>query len=123
MIVNKKTRTCQIVDFEVLIDHWVKLKESKTKDKYLDLAREMKKTMKHESDRDTNCSWWTFSTITKELLQGQEDLEIRGQGGTIQTTALLRSARNTEKSPGDLDYSEKPSVNAGVKIHNRIKYW
>ena len=26
--------------------------------KYLDLARELKKTMEHESDDCTNCDWW-----------------------------------------------------------------
>ena len=31
--------------------------------------------------------------VTKGLVQGMEDLEIRGREETIQTTALLRSAR------------------------------
>ena len=34
-----------------------------------------------------------LGTVTKGLVQGLEDLEIRGQVDTIQTTALLRSAR------------------------------
>ena len=33
------------------------------------------------------------STVTKDLVQGMEDLEIRAQVETIQTIALLRSAR------------------------------
>ena len=37
-------------------------------------------------------------TITKALIQGLEDLEIRGQVETIQTTALL-SGQNTEENP------------------------
>ena len=80
------------MNFVVLADHRVKLKESETKDKYLDLARELKKL------------WYmkvTFipivigqlSTVTKGLLKGQEVLEIRGRVESIQTTALLRSAR------------------------------
>ena len=32
-------------------------------------------------------------TVTKGLIKGLEDLEIRGRVETIQTTALLRSAR------------------------------
>ena len=32
-----------MVDFAVPADHWVKLKENKKKDKYLYLARELKK--------------------------------------------------------------------------------
>ena len=40
---QKKKRTCKIVDFAVPADHIIKLKESEKKDKYLDLARELKK--------------------------------------------------------------------------------
>ena len=38
-----KTRTCRIVDFAVPADQIVKLKESEKKDKYVHLARELKK--------------------------------------------------------------------------------
>ena len=34
-----------------------------------------------------------LDTVTKRLVKGLEDLEIRGRVETIQTTALLRSAR------------------------------
>ena len=34
-----------------------------------------------------------LGTVTKGLIQRLEDLEIRGQVETIQTTALLKSAR------------------------------
>ena len=40
---KKKKRTCKIVDFAVPADHRIKLKECEKKDKYLDLARELKK--------------------------------------------------------------------------------
>ena len=40
---KRKKRTCKIVDFAVPADHKIKLKESEEKDKYLDLARELKK--------------------------------------------------------------------------------
>ena len=33
---------CKIVDFAVSADHRIKLKECEKKDKYLDLARELK---------------------------------------------------------------------------------
>ena len=55
-------RTCRIVDFTVRANHWVKLKESEKKDKYLDLAREVKKNVEYECDGDTNCkqcSWYS----------------------------------------------------------------
>ena len=40
---KKKKRICKIVDFAVTADHRIKLKEREKKDKYLDLARELKK--------------------------------------------------------------------------------
>ena len=48
IIINKKKkkkekRTCKIVDFAVLVDHRIKLKECENKDKYHDLARQLKK--------------------------------------------------------------------------------
>ena len=41
-----------MVDFAVPVDHRVKLKESEK-----DIARELKKTVEHESDSDTNFNW------------------------------------------------------------------
>ena len=41
-------RTSRIVDFAVPADHKVKLKENEKGDKYIDLARELKKIMQHE---------------------------------------------------------------------------
>ena len=35
----------------------------------------------------------TFGTVTKGLLKGLEDLELGGRVETIQTTALLKTAR------------------------------
>ena len=40
--VNKKKRTCRILNFAVLVDHRVKIKENEKKDKYLGLARKLK---------------------------------------------------------------------------------
>ena len=40
---QKIKRTCKIVDFAVPVDHRIKLKGCGKKDKYLDLARELKK--------------------------------------------------------------------------------
>ena len=47
IIINKRKRICKIVDFAVPADHRINLKESDRKDKYLDLARELKKTVEH----------------------------------------------------------------------------
>ena len=59
LIINKNKENIWIVDFSFPADHRVKLKESekrKESDKYLDLARELKKTVEQESDRCTNCN-------------------------------------------------------------------
>ena len=42
---NQKRRTCKTVDFAVVADHRIKLKESEKKDKYLDLVWELKKKL------------------------------------------------------------------------------
>ena len=40
---STKKRTCRIVNFAVLVNHRLKLKESKKRDKYLELTGELKK--------------------------------------------------------------------------------
>ena len=50
-------------------DQRIKLNESEKKDKYLDLARKLKKTMKHESDNYTNCDW-CFSYTHQRIIKG-----------------------------------------------------
>ena len=42
VLINKKERTCQLVDFAVPEDYRVKQKENEKMDKYLDLARDLK---------------------------------------------------------------------------------
>ena len=62
-----------------------------------------------------------LGTITKGLLKGLEDFEVGGRVETIQTTALLKTARILRRVPetwGDLlssNSSEKPSANTDVK--------
>ena len=45
------------MDFAVPVDYRVKLKECEKRDEYLDLARDLKKTIEHERDDNTNCYW------------------------------------------------------------------
>ena len=59
---------------------------------YLDLARELTKLWNLKVTIITIVIG-VFGTVTKGLLKGQEDLEVRGRLETIQTTALLRTAR------------------------------
>ena len=80
------------MDFAVPADHRIKLKESEKKDKYLDLARELKKLWNMQVTIIPNVIG-NFGAVTKGILKGLEDLEVGGQVETIQTTALLRTAR------------------------------
>ena len=78
IIINKKGRTCKIVDFAFLADHRVKLKESEKKDKYLDLAWKLKKLWNIKVTF-IPIEIGALGTVTKGLLNGLEDLEIRGR--------------------------------------------
>ena len=89
---KKKKRICKIVDFAVPADHRIKLKECEKRDKYLDLARELKKLWNMKVTI-VSIVIGAFGTITKGLLKGLEDLEVGGRVETIQMTALLRTAR------------------------------
>ena len=56
IIINKKKRTCKIVDFVVPADHRLKLKEIKKMDKYQTLLGNYK-NHEHEGDDHTNHDW------------------------------------------------------------------
>ena len=88
----KKKRICKIVDFAVSADHRINLKECEKKDKYLDLARDLKKLWNMKVTI-VPIGIGALGTIIKGLLKGLEDLEFGGRVETIQTTALLRTAR------------------------------
>ena len=89
-IINKKI--CKIVDFSVPADHRIKLKECEKRDKYLNLARELKKRW-NMTVTIIPIVIGAFGTVTKELLKGLEDLEVSDRVETIQTTELLKTAR------------------------------
>ena len=73
-------------------DHRINLKESEKNDKYLYLARELKKLWNMKVTI-VSIVIGALGTITKWLLKGLENLEVGGRVETIQTTALLRTAR------------------------------
>ena len=104
IIINKKKKICKIVDFAVPADHRMKLKECEKRDKYLDLARELKKLWNMKVTI-IPIVIGAFGTVTKGLLKGLEDLEVGDRVETIQTTALLKTARilrRVLKTWGDL---------------------
>ena len=67
---KKKKKTCKIVDFAVPADHKIKLKECEKRDKYLDLARELKKLWNMKVTIITIVIG-TFGAVTKGLLKAR----------------------------------------------------
>ena len=83
---------CKIVGFSVPADYTIKLKECEKKDKYLNLATELKKLWNMKVTI-IPIVIGAFSTVTKGLLKGLKDLDVGGRVETIQTTAFFRTAR------------------------------
>ena len=92
IVINKKSRTCRMVDFAVSADHRVKLKECEKRDKHPNLARELKKLWNMKVTI-IPIVIGALGTDTKGLVQGLEDLEITGRLEIIQTAVLVRSRR------------------------------
>ena len=86
---QQKKRTCQIVDS-------ANCGLCNPKDKFPDLTRELKKLWNIKV-MIISIVIGGLGTVTKGLVLGQENLEIRGHVETIQTTALLRSARKLKR--------------------------
>ena len=101
---KKKKENLQNFDFAVAEDHRIKLKEREKRDKYLDLARELKKLWNMKVTI-IPIVIGSFGTVTKGLFNGLEDLEVGGRVETIQTTALLKTTiilRRVLEIRGDL---------------------
>ena len=77
------------MDFAIVANLRVKLKESEKENKYLDLTRERKKLWNIKV-MFIPIIIGALGTVTKGLIKRWEDLEIKGWVETIQTTALLR---------------------------------
>ena len=69
IIINKIKKICKIVDFAVLADHRIKLKECEKRDKYLDLARELEKLWNMKVTI-IPIVIGAFGPVTKGLLKG-----------------------------------------------------
>ena len=107
-------RFCLIVEFAVPNDHRIKIDENEKRDKYLDLARELKIVRVTEILIVTDA----LGTIPKGLVRGLEKLEIRWQAETIQSTVLRSVKRDLlrlKKTWYPADSSERPSAKDHVK--------
>ena len=70
------------MNFPVPGDHRVKLKENEKRNKYLNFARELKKLWNMKVTV-IPIVIGVLGTVTKGLVKGLEDLEIRGRVETI----------------------------------------
>ena len=98
---KKKKRICKIVDLAAPADPRVKLKESEKKDKYLDLVRELNKTVEHEINLFTNCNWCSWYSHQR-IDTGTGGLGNKRSSGDYLNYSIIKIYQNTEKSPGDL---------------------
>ena len=81
------------MDFTVPSDHNLRLKENEKKDKYVDLAGELKKKLWKMKVTEIPIVTGALGTVTKGLIKELVDFEITERVETIQTTVLLWSAR------------------------------
>ena len=90
------------MDFVILADHRVKLKESEKKDKYLDLAREMKKkTVEHENGSYASCNWCSWYSDQRIATKTWE-LGNKRTSRSHACYSIAEIGQNTEKSPEEL---------------------
>ena len=118
---QKKKKISKIVNFAFPADYRIKLKECEKRDKYLDLARELKKLWNMKVTI-IPIVIGAFGMVTKGLLKGLEDLEVGGWVETIHTTGLLKTARILRRVLETYCHSissERPSANADVKNSNK----
>ena len=89
------------MDFDVPADLRVKVKEIEKKDKYLNLARELKNALKHEGDIVTKCSWCTRKN-SQEITTGTGRLGNKRKSEDHPNYRIIKISKNTEESPSDL---------------------
>ena len=119
IIINKNRRILKIVDFAVPADHRIKLKEWKRKDKYFDLARELKKLWNMKVTI-IPIVIGAFGTVTKGLLK--EDLADEWRPSKQQhywkRPEYWEESWRLEETCSHSVSSERPSANADVKNSN-----
>ena len=84
------------MNFAIPADHRIKLKESAKIDTYLDLARELKKTVEDESDYDT-CSDWCARYSHQRIGTGTKELGNKRTSRDHPNNSIVKIGQNTEK--------------------------
>ena len=108
------------MDFAVPVDYRIKVKECEKKNTYFDLARELKKLWNIKVTF-IQIVIGALGTVTKGLVKGLEDLEIRGRMETTRTIVFLNRLEywveswKLEKTCSHSNSSKRPSANADVK--------
>ena len=99
---KKEKRTCRIMNVAVPADHRIKSKESEKKDKYLDLAKELKKLW-NVKVTVIPIVIGALCTVIKGLVStGTEGLGNKRRSGTHRNSSNVKISLNTVKSPRDL---------------------
>ena len=111
-----------IIIIAVPMDHRVNIKERKKRDKYLEVARELKKnkTKEHESDGDTSCNWCTWNDAQR---LGKEAGCVRNRSSSrdYPNYSIGKVGDNTERSPGNL--KRLAVTQTPVKYHLLTLVW
>ena len=96
VIVNKKERFCQIIDFAVPFDSRVNFKETEKIEKYQDLARELQKLWNMRV-KVIPIVIGALGTTPKKLDKRLNDLGVKCPVKDLQKTVILNSARILRK--------------------------
>ena len=89
------------MDFAVPADYIMKIQVNKKRDKYLDLAREPKNVMEHESDGDTNYIWSTQDGLQR-FRKGTGRFGNRKTCRDHPKYSVTKISQNIGKRPEDL---------------------
>ena len=102
------------VDFAVPVDYRINLKESEKKDKYLDLARELKKLW---NMKVTIVSIGIGAHNNKRIIKRPGGLRSWRTGRDYPYDSIVKNGQNAETSPGDL---RRLSANTDVKNSKQV---
>ena len=123
VLINKKKETCHLVDFVILVEYSIKIKESEKIDKYLDLIRVLK-MLRSPKVTVIPILAEMFVMGPKWLEKRLRELEIRGRIKTVQITVLLKSVQilwRNLRTFAVTQTREKLPVKNGVKNLHSIK--
>ena len=114
---KKKNKICKIVDFAVPADHRIKLKKCEKRDKYFDLARELRKKLWNMQVTIIPIVIGAFGTVTK----GSGGFGSWRPSGDHPNNSIIENGKKTEKSPGDL--RRLAVTQSPVKGHQLTLMW